>query len=115
MKQYFYENMEAVPIDLCKQIIKDCETLEWMPALLNSQTYHDKRNCFINDTAMNGESVERSQAATPALQSLKVIMNTGRGSDGVWSYGVARADIIRFTVYKRLKKSALKKSQKKMG
>ena len=76
MKQYFYENMTAVPIDLCKQIIKDCETLEWMPALLNSQTYHAKRNCFINDTAMNGESAERSQAATPALQSLKIIMNT---------------------------------------
>ena len=76
MKQYFYENMEAVPIDLCEQLKKDFETLEWMPALLNNQVYNQKRNCFINDTAVNGESKERSTAAPPALQTLKVIMNT---------------------------------------
>ena len=76
MKQYFYENMAAVPIDLCEQLKKDFETLEWKPALLNNQVYNQKRNCFINDTAVNGESKERSTAATPALQTLKVIMNT---------------------------------------
>jgi predicted 2-oxoglutarate/Fe(II)-dependent dioxygenase YbiX len=72
MKQYFYENMEAVPIDLCEQLKKDFETLEWMPALLNNQTYHEKRNCFINDTAMQVQSGCKIES----INSLRVIMNT---------------------------------------
>ena len=72
MKQYFYENMNAVPIDLCEQLKKDFETLEWMPALLNNQTYHEKRNCFINDTAMQVQSGCKIES----INSLRVIMNT---------------------------------------
>ncbi|MAM27296.1 MAG: hypothetical protein CL704_05040 [Chloroflexi bacterium] len=72
MKQYFYENLNAVPIDLCEQLKKDFETLEWMPALLNNQTYHEKRNCFINDEAMQVQSGCKIQS----INSLRVIMNT---------------------------------------
>ena len=30
MKQYFYENMEAVPIDSCEQLKKDFENEEYL-------------------------------------------------------------------------------------
>jgi len=73
MKQYFYQNLEAIPIDLCKELIEifNSPDFEWNPALLNNQVYNERRNCFINDIILREEDTKY-----PAINQLKVIMNT---------------------------------------
>ena len=73
MKQYFYQNLEAIPIDLCKELIETFNSPDfvWNPALLNNQVYNERRNCFINDIILREEDTKY-----PAINSLKVIMNT---------------------------------------
>tara|TARA_B100000029_G_scaffold92162_2_gene82096 strand:+ start:66 stop:671 length:606 start_codon:yes stop_codon:yes gene_type:complete len=73
MKQYFYQNLEAIPIDLCKELLEifNSPDFEWKPALLNNQVYNERRNCFINDIILREEDTKY-----PAINQLKMIMNT---------------------------------------
>ena len=73
MKQYFYQNLEAITIDLCNELIEifNSPDFEWKHALLNNQVYNERRNCFINDIILREEDTKY-----PAINQLKVIMNT---------------------------------------
>ena len=73
MKQYFYQNLEAITIDLCNELIEifNSPDFEWKHALLNNQVYNERRNCYINDIILREEDTKY-----PAINQLKVIMNT---------------------------------------